>query len=93
MKWPPLWKTFGHYSHYALTGYIIGGFCAILTWAIIQFLAVSDATPLTPAATAFFAGITLIMLLIVAGFFVTVIAVQNAIIDALYIPQEDEVKD
>jgi len=87
----PLWKAFGQYSRYLLTAYVISGFCAVVTWVVIQFLTTTaSTTPITPAATAFFAGITLIMLLIVGGFFTAVVAIQNAIIQALYIPEEGE---
>ncbi len=61
---PPLYRLLGHWRVYALSTALTFSVIASAAWIIIQ-LHVSTKDQLSPAATAFFAGFELVMVLIV----------------------------
>jgi hypothetical protein len=80
----PLLIAFGRIARYAAAGYFIFGVTSAVLWVVFQFFA--SRTELTVAASIFFAGFSLLIVLVVVG-----VAVITITIEAMVIAESDRI--
>ncbi len=77
MGGPPLWRVLGRWRIYALSSALTFSVVASAAWITVQ-LHVSRSDQLTPAATAFFAGFELVMVIVVLMTTAAAISAEDA---------------